>query len=70
MNPVILIELAKKWEAMAKTPNGQDGSPSAQLSNARAEGSRAARAECAVQLRQVVLLLSDKSLDSDLASEM
>ena len=59
MNPVILIELAKKWEAMAKEPETQDGSEQAKLGNARAEGSRAARSECATQLRQVVFLLSE-----------
>ena len=61
MNPVILKELAKKWESMAKEPETQDGSEQAKLSNARDEGSRAARAECAAQLRQVVFLLSDAS---------
>jgi hypothetical protein len=61
MNPVILIELARKWEAMAKTPNHINGVESAQLSNARDEGSRAARSECATQLRQVVLLLGDNT---------
>lgn len=59
MNPVILIELAKKWESMAKEPEVQDGSLSEKTSNAWREGSRAARAECALQLRQVVLLLSE-----------
>lgn len=61
MNAVILIELAKKWEAMAKEPEMQDGAEHAKLGNARAEGSRAARAECAMQLRQIVLLLSGDS---------
>lgn len=61
MNPVIFIELAKKWESMAKEPEAQDGSEQAKLGNAKAEGSRAARAECATQLRQVILLLSEKS---------
>ena len=58
MNPVILIELAEKWELMAREPETQDGSEQAKLSNARDEGLRAARADCATQLRQVVWLLS------------
>lgn len=61
MNPVILIELAKKWEAMSKEPETQDGSEKARLGNAKSEGMRLARAECASQLRQVILLLGENS---------
>ena len=43
MNPVILIELAKKWDA--KPPEFKDGSEQAKLDNARAEGLRAATLE-------------------------
>lgn len=54
MNNEILLELAKRWDADAITPQVQDGSPDALIVNAECKGERQAKRECADTLRMLV----------------
>ncbi len=57
MKDAILIELAEKWEYDGKTPENEDGSDSAKISNERKKASRECKRECADTLRVLVDLL-------------
>lgn len=57
MNPLILLELAARWEFDAKTPDCQDGSAEAETPNGIASGIRQGKRECADGLRLLVNLL-------------
>ena len=59
MKEQILNELAAKWERDAVPPNCEDGSESAKIGNARADGFRKGQAQCADQLRQLIKLLGE-----------
>ena len=58
MNPAVLLELVAKWEAKAKAPECEDGSPSAEIGNAVDRGRRAGRQECAEDLNLLIKLLA------------
>lgn len=58
MNEHVLLELAKKWEAVSKEPETQDGSESAELGNALRKGVRLGLAQAASELRLLVKLLT------------
>lgn len=60
MKSSILLELAKRWEQDAVTPEKQDGSPEAALGNAIAKGERQAKRECADALKTLVGLLGER----------
>jgi hypothetical protein len=57
MKDAILIELAARWELEAKTPEAIDGSDSAKEANAKAQGHRECKRECADVLRTLVSIL-------------
>ncbi|HEY0684677.1 MAG TPA: hypothetical protein VGD45_20240 [Steroidobacter sp.] len=57
MNDSVLLELARRWESDAKTPNAMDGSDEAKIPNAIAQGERQAKRECADTLRTLVSML-------------
>jgi len=59
MKNEILVEIAKVWIADAKEPEIQDGSDHAKLSNARAQGMREAKRECADTLKMLVETFKD-----------
>lgn len=54
MKDAVLLELAARWERDAITPDCQDGSPEAEIPNAKAEGHRECKRECADTLRALV----------------
>lgn len=58
MNPQVLLELIAKWEAKAKEPECEDGSPSAEIENAVNRGRRSGRKECAEDLTMLIKLLA------------
>lgn len=58
MNPQVLLELIAKWEAKAKAPECEDGSPSAEIENAVNRGRRSGRQECAEDLNLLIKLLA------------
>jgi len=60
MNDSVLLELARRWELDARTPNAMDGSDEAKIPNAIAEGERQAKRECADTLRSLVLMLGQR----------
>jgi len=57
MNIATLIELAEKWERDAVTPQVEDGSPGAEIMNAKARGGREQLKACANDLRMLVQVL-------------
>lgn len=59
MKNAILLELAKQWEMDAKTPEKQDGSDDAQIPNAKAEGARETKRECADAIRMLCSVIGD-----------
>ena len=59
MRDSIVLELAKRWDAAARDPMVEDGSPDAEINNAVARASREVRRECAESLRVLVALLGD-----------
>ncbi len=59
MKNEILVEIAKVWINEAKTPEVQDGSESAKIGNARMEGMREAKRECADTLKMLVETFKD-----------
>ena len=61
MNPLILMELAKRWEADAKEPEVRDISAESSIRNAVEKGQRQAKRECADALKMLIQLLGDKS---------
>lgn len=67
MKDSVLIELAKRWENDAITPECQDGSPEAAIGNAEAHGRRQGFRECADALRMLVGLLGSKEDDDRIA---
>lgn len=58
MNEHVLLELAKKWEAVSKDPEIQDESESAKLGNALSKGVRIGLSQAASELRLLVKLLT------------
>lgn len=56
----ILLELARRWEEDAVTPQCQDGAEEAKIGNAIAKGERQAKRECADALKTLVHLLGEK----------
>ena len=59
MKNKILIEIAKVWESEAKTPEVQNGSEDAKIDNARRQGMREAKRECADTLKMLVDTFKD-----------
>lgn len=59
MNDMTLLELANTWKRQATRPECEDGSDEARIPNAKRAGERAAKAECADQLRELVRILGD-----------
>ena len=59
MKDVILLELARRWEADATIPETKDGSPEAEVSNAFAQGHRECKRECADTIRSLVAVLGE-----------
>lgn len=59
MKNEILIELAKVWDLEAKTPEVMDGSDEAKIDNARRQGGREAKRECADTLRMLADTFKD-----------
>ena len=57
MNPVLLLELAKRWDQDAKEPEMQDGSEKAKIGNAKRQGYRECKRECADTLRTLIEML-------------
>lgn len=57
MRKEVLLDLAARWEEHAKNPDTQDGSPDAAIGNARAEGARETKRECADAIRMLVSVL-------------
>lgn len=60
MNEAVLIELARRWDLDAKEPQAMDGSESAKIPNAIAQGERQAKRECADALRMLVDMLGNR----------
>ena len=58
MNEHVLLELAKKWEAVSKDPEIVDGHEDAKLGNALSKGVRIGLAQAASELRLLVKLLT------------
>ena len=57
MNPQVLLELVKKWEAKSEHPDCEDGSPEAVIENAVERGARSQRRKCAEELNLLIKLL-------------
>ena len=61
MNPEVLLELAKRWEADAKPPDTMEASEEGNCDHAKqegkAQGEREAKRECADTLRTLVSML-------------
>ena len=61
MNPEVLLELAKRWEADAKTPDTMEASEEGNCDHAREDGrqrgARETKRECADTLRTIVSML-------------
>ena len=60
MKDAILLELASRWEQESKTPECQDGSPEAEISNAKSSGRRECKRECADTLRTLISMIGDR----------
>lgn len=54
MKSVILEELAKTWELEVESDRTRDGSPEAELSNAKQDGFNDGMVECAKRLKAVI----------------
>lgn len=54
MKKEVLVELTKRWDRDATTPDFQDGSPDAEIQNAIAAGRREGLRECADALRMLM----------------
>ena len=57
MNPQVLLELVKKWEAQSVVPDCEDGSPDAAVANATVRARCSQLHECAEELKLLVKLL-------------
>ena len=57
MKKEILLALAERWERDAETPENQDGSDDAKISNARHQGIREGKRECADGLRMLIEII-------------
>jgi hypothetical protein len=66
MKNSVLIELAKRWEEEARTPECNNGAPEAAIGNAEAHGRRQGMRDCADALRMLVDLLGSKDDDDRL----
>ena len=66
MKDAILLELAERWERDAVSPQVADGSPEAAVGNAKAQGQRESKRECADTLRTLVLLLGRNDIPASL----
>ena len=60
MKDAVLLELAARWERDAKEPDCCDGSESAKIPNAKAQGERETLRMCADTLRSLVQMLGDR----------
>lgn len=56
MKDAVLLALADRWIRDAKCPEDADGSPAA-IDNAKAEGVREAKRECADTLRTLIQII-------------
>jgi len=54
MKSVILEELAKTWELAVENDKIRDGSPEAEIENAKQDGFNAGMIECAKRLKAVI----------------
>lgn len=59
MKDAVLLELAARWDREAETPETQDGAEEAKIGNAKAQGERECRRECADTLRILIRMLGD-----------
>lgn len=62
MKDEVLVELARRWERDAAEPGVEDGSPGAEVNNAKSQGMRETKRECADTLRTLVLILGETQL--------
>lgn len=60
MKDAILLELARRWDLDAVSPDCEDGSPEARYINGIASGRRETKRECADTLRTLVGILGDE----------
>ncbi len=59
MNKEVLIALIDKWTRDSEAPKELEGNPEAEISNAKNEGVRKGRCQCAQDLSQLISLLMD-----------
>ena len=57
MKDSIILAIVEKWESEARLDRPCDGSPSAQINNAREDGINEGKLHCCRQLRNLVDLL-------------
>ena len=63
MKDLILLELARRWELDAETPRCEDGATGAQISNAKKQGIREGKRECADGLRMLIGIFGGETQD-------
>jgi len=59
LNNAILVELARVWNKESQTPEIEDGSLEAAVGNARRQGERDAKRECADTLMNLIETFKD-----------
>lgn len=59
MKDAILLELARRWDADAVTPETMSGAEDAKIGNAVDKGRREAKRECADTLRSLVSIIGE-----------
>ena len=59
MDKYVLLALAERWERDAIPPRNQDGSAEAEIANAKKEGHRECKHECADTLRTLIHMLGE-----------
>lgn len=59
MKKEVLEALIERWRKDSKTPECQDGSPEAEIGNAKADGFRKGMVVCAEDLESLIQLLAD-----------
>jgi len=59
MRTETLLDLAEKWERRKDNEMVQDGSPDAAVGNAKDDGVRQGKNQCALELRTLISLMED-----------
>lgn len=65
MKDAVLLALAERWVHDAKCPEAEVGSPEAAIDNAKAQGAREAKRECADTLRTLIQTIGETESPSD-----